>query len=444
MATAIPNIIESEVAEWLIRSLVDDGSMQPQLGILIHLGGVLDLARLDRAVRLLMDEEPVLGCRFVEDAKKPYWERLDALDSLDPVPVLEVASVDAESAALAWIAREIDPCAGPQLTAHVFRAAIGDFLALKFNHVAVDGNSVKEGAYLLSDTYRRLEATPDYAPQPNTGARNVIPAAKSATFKQRLQFLKTPDLALPTDWGLPVTSRGRGHETQLVRRIGSEAVREIRAWGRTRGATINDVLLTAYFRALVGILRPPKDARTPIQQSCDFRPWMPVGQRTALSNVAGSWCMDVDSEEGDSFQALLGKVVDRTRAWKAGDAGVTTGLQMKVARRIPYKLMRARLQKRTTDELGESGYPTLTDIGVIDPRQLDFGDLSVEDALLLGPVAYPPGFILTASTFRDRLTLSVGFDRAALDGAIAEEILDRVVLELANALPNAWDTGLPL
>ncbi|WP_160328949.1 hypothetical protein [Syntrophomonas wolfei] len=35
----------------------------------------LDTEVLKAAVMLSLDAEPVLGCRFVEDEKRPYWQR---------------------------------------------------------------------------------------------------------------------------------------------------------------------------------------------------------------------------------------------------------------------------------------------------------------------------------------------------------------------------------
>ena len=65
------------------------------------------------------------------------------------------------------------------------------------------------------------------------------------------------------------------------------------------------------------------------------------------------------------------------------------------------------------EKLGHgTGYPTLTNIGVIDEERLDFGvQPHITSAYLFGPIALPSGFVLTASTFRDCLRLSAGIDR---------------------------------
>lgn len=36
----------------------------------------IDAARLEKALDLIIDAEPVLGCRFITDRLRVYWERL--------------------------------------------------------------------------------------------------------------------------------------------------------------------------------------------------------------------------------------------------------------------------------------------------------------------------------------------------------------------------------
>ena len=46
-----------------------------QIQAVLRLDGRLDYNKLARAVRLSVDIEPVLGCRFIEHAP-PYWKRV--------------------------------------------------------------------------------------------------------------------------------------------------------------------------------------------------------------------------------------------------------------------------------------------------------------------------------------------------------------------------------
>src|SRR5689334_3963303 len=49
----------------------------------VSLSECLDDARLMRAVRLTMDAQPILGCKFVPHWFRPYWKRYENLDRME-------------------------------------------------------------------------------------------------------------------------------------------------------------------------------------------------------------------------------------------------------------------------------------------------------------------------------------------------------------------------
>jgi NRPS condensation-like uncharacterized protein len=432
---AIPATLPSEFVEWAILMMIENGFMRPQLGAVVTLDGKVQAQRLARAVRLVLDAEPVLGCRFVADAKKPYWERLTTLDDRSALTVEDADDPDA--AAREFIASAFDPAAGPQLQARLLRGPHGDVLAMKLSHLAVDGGAVKECLYLVADLYRRLGLQPDLSVTPNLdGARSLLPAAREASWSERLRALKPQELLPKTDWGIPGLGRERGHQQHLVRRVPPDAFGRLRQWGRDRGATVNDMILTAYIRSLFAALRPAPGDATPVQLSCDLRRWLPADTKTALSNISATWSIDIPRVEGESFAGTLARVVERTGAWKAGAPGVRQAVGLSMAYRLvmPQGIGVMRRPMKNNPVTDTAGYPTLTNIGVIDEAKVDFGrETAVADAYLLGPIAFPTGYVLTASTFRDELTLSTGIDTLAIDLRLAESLLDGTVRELGSA-----------
>src|SRR5665648_1095905 len=63
-----------------------------QLCFMIKMSGRLDENVLAKAVRLSMDFEPVLGCKFVENGNNPVWERRRDLDEVGNCRVVETSS----------------------------------------------------------------------------------------------------------------------------------------------------------------------------------------------------------------------------------------------------------------------------------------------------------------------------------------------------------------
>ncbi|MCK4394804.1 hypothetical protein KAX17_18045, partial [Candidatus Bipolaricaulota bacterium] len=130
-----------------------------QARCVISFAGRINANQMAHAVRLTIDVEPVLSCRFVVRPWRPYWERRDDLDQIELLSVVKGAHLKDEL--WRFVTMPLDPFADPQVQASIFRSD-RDTLCIKLNHVAADGEGVKQYAYLLATTYRKLTTDPSY------------------------------------------------------------------------------------------------------------------------------------------------------------------------------------------------------------------------------------------------------------------------------------------
>ena len=102
--------------------------------------GQLDARRLRRAVRLSVDAEPILGCRFIDAWHHPYWQRRNDLDKTDDL--FSFFETDDPDSALEACLNELpDSRFRPQIHISLIRNK-RDTLCLKFNHMVGDGFSM--------------------------------------------------------------------------------------------------------------------------------------------------------------------------------------------------------------------------------------------------------------------------------------------------------------
>jgi len=412
--------------------------MRPQLGGVVALGGRLDEVRLGRAVRLLLDAEPVLGCRFDADTVPPVWRRLETLDAMPLLTVVESAEPEAEAAS--FIAELFDQRLDPQVLAALLRGPSGDVLALKMEHAAVDGGALKEALYLLSDIYRKLGEAPEWEPEPNlAGLRHPI---AEAGILEKLRSLTPGSGLVPgkSDWNVPSVDRS-GPADYVSASVEPKVLQSAATLGKGVGATVNDIILAAFYRTLHRVLRATPGSSTPISVSCELRKHLPAGTKTGLGNFSSVLQVTVPPVAGEGFDGTLARVVEATQEWKRDGAGRSMSVSMPMVHRVLrnrglgfFRKMVAKATEAAGDQQG--GYPTLTNIGIIDERVLDFGaDVRVDDAWLLGPVARR-SIILTASTFRQRLHIAVGAEFAAIDRGLVTDIVTGTVSEIAS-----WTEG---
>lgn len=432
---SIPPTLPVEFTERIIYLMGDIWKPQMKIGAAVSFDGALDEARLGQALVLLTDAEPVLGCRFVADTKPPIWQRLEGLGT---ATMLRVSGSENPAAdASAFVAEPLDPCAGPQLQASLLKGLDGDTLAIKMTHVAVDGGAVKEGLYLLADIYRRLAHEPGWVPVPNLdGVRSPF---AEAGLLEKFRAVRAAGINMPpSDWRIDARDT-RGPVIYAADEVAPDVLRAAARLGKSAGATVNDIILTGYLRALCTTLQAAPGSDTPIQISCELRKHLPEGTRTALSNISNVWCVTVPPIADEDFAGTLARVVERTVAWKESGSARGEALAIpitnKVMRRTSLAPMRKMLEKGMMQSTDEKVYPTLTNIGIIDDALLDFGDPAPSDAWLLGPSS-PSAPVLTASTYRDRLHLAIGFEPDAMDERMITAIATQTAQEIV-----AWVSG---
>lgn len=421
----IPATLPVQFGECMIHACDEFDLYQAQLGAVVSLEGRLDEQRLRRTLRLLMDAEPALGCRLVIGAKPPVWQRLE---NLDDARLLDLCPSDDPTAyAAAFVAEPFDQQGGPQVLAALVRGPSADTLGVKVSHVAMDGGAVKQTLYLIADMYRKLAEEPDWVPVPNVDG--VRGAFAEAGFWERIRAIPESVTAVnppKCDWAVPVLG-GRGSATYRCTTVEPDVFRQASALAKAAGATVNDFVLTAYYRTLYRLLNVPPGSQTPISIPCELRKHLPEGTKTALSNIATTWWVSVSPVEQEGFDGTLSRVAEATRAWKQSGAGKAAAIWMPAGNRVFGKralgFFRKMAAKSAVASTGKGGPPTLTNIGIINDGQLDFGaGVHVTDAWLLGPVSIAT-VILTVSTFRERVHLAAGTEFAALDETLVAEVI---------------------
>jgi len=163
----IPGTLGDDVLHALSTYIYD------QITVVLTFAGRVDDARLARALRLTLDAEPVLGCRFWPGRWRSSWERLPDVETREHLEMVEVTDSEAfERGVDAFVALPDTPD-GAVLLARLLRGPTDDRLCLRVRHVAADAGGAKEVAYLVAACYRALGDDPAWRPTPNLGGRRT-------------------------------------------------------------------------------------------------------------------------------------------------------------------------------------------------------------------------------------------------------------------------------
>lgn len=401
-----------------------------ELGCRLVFEGPLDPEVLRRAVRLSLDAEPVLGCVLRTGFFKAWWERIDADREL---PFFMRASSDPDRHAAEYLSQDLETGA-PRVAVRLLRTEHGDEVVVSMDHDATDGQGVKRYAYLLADVYTRLLADPAYVPERPTAPRPSASDVWAAlTPEERAAAKKTPRMTMP-NWDIPskaVTGRGR---TLRELRVPPERFRALKAYGEARDASINALTLTAFFRAVARSFPPPAGTPMSLPFTVDHRRYLRGRADVPITNLAISLWLGVPFVEGEPFDATLACVAEQLDAWRDALWGVKSLVQAVGLVRLGYTPMRL-LMRAVSSMSAKSGKtsPVFTNIGVLDADRLRFGDLVPLSARLSGPAAFGASLVPTISTYRETLTVSMGFCETDFDAAIIERVLRDMEEELTFA-----------
>jgi len=407
--TEIPKHFPSQNTDRYINYLRGVGEMMIQMEM--EFEHHLDTSRLEKALDLALDAEPVLGCRFVPRWWRPHWERLDREDR----EVLTIAGDGGEYKK--FKTAPIDPCVGPQIKACLWRAIDRDCLLIKVAHEASDAGGVRQIARIISSIYSRLADEPDYHPEPNiNGSRSTrqifryIPwYAYPIIFYNYYRLWFIPSCIPPKSTHLPITKDNDRTLEFVSRRVPADVLKRATEYSHQHKGTINDIIITSFFYALIPAVHLGHMPQWKLLVPANLRQLKPSGEADSICNLSGMELVDLGIDLGDSFDHTLERVSSYMHRRKERWIGIGEHVGLAPFSVIfPYAVLKRVLPYlvHVSFDVGMAAH-CLTNMGSISREDVTF-DMPPVDARLLPPVDYPSHIIFCFSSYNGSLTLSAG------------------------------------
>jgi NRPS condensation-like uncharacterized protein len=418
--------------------LVRHGMANFQIQAIMKLDGRLDFDKLKRAVRLSVDAEPVFGCRFVEE-DPPYWKRLD---NIDEVAFCSLEETDyADEAVMRFLQSPLDMDNDPKVKVKIIRSKKYDILGVKVNHACCDGAGTKEYIQLLSDIYSCIDQEDGtFIPKPRIGGRKDQDRLFDELGITCPEIRWNPLLGAPkTLWPFRWTQRGEDPVCFAVCRLPQGSLKSIYQYGKSRGATVNDLILTAFYKAMFKISEPINGVPMDILSTIDLRRYLPGHKTQAIRNLSGGFVTRIASMMNESFDGTLSRVVHATKKIKDMHPGVNNAMGAEYVEKSSYAFSHNYFELISQASQIAAQYPAyslnlcfpgLSNLGYISRSVIRFGKNVVTDAYIIPPVIRAPGFLLLASSYNDILTLSIGHFKASISQRDMQILLNKIENEL--------------
>ena len=380
--------------------------------------GKLDLGFLQNSVSLTAEAFPLIRCRFSHTGRRPYWEEMRY--SADEM----ISFVEADDAAKnidKFLGTELDETVGPQVRFGLFREGEKDTLVVLMNHMLCDAAGFKDYLYLLCSIYTDLENNAKVH-LPALGSRRVGQLFRAFSIRDRIKILLSKN-DMSTHDSAKFDLEGDLSNPFIERRIiPYEEFTGLIFYAKSRHATINDLMLTAFIRTLSRLFSRP----VAVPSTIDLRKYLPQHKSEGICNLITNLTCDIGVELGTSFEDTLNKVKQVMDREKASASCLKSLMLLEKAFDIlPYSKAKSILDKSF------SNAPiAFTNIGILDKNRLSFGTAVVSDAYMTGSIKYSPYFQMAISTYDNQASLSVNLYGTASDRKKISDFLDDVILEL--------------
>lgn len=405
-----------------------------QIQLVMKLDGRIDFDKLSGAVRLSVDEEPVLGCRFIEHAP-PYWKRMENIDHITFCSMEETDNI--EEAVHRFLESPLDMDLDPMVKVKLIRSEQYDTLCIKLNHTCCDGAGAKEYIHLLSRIYSSMDCeNSSYVPKPSIrDNEDHIKAFNNLGIKHPEMdnsMVESPRTVWPFRW----KSVGQKDITPfVVCKLPYGQLDALSKYGKERGATINDLILTAFYRAMFKISKPPYHVPMDIGLTVDLRRYLLDNKASAIRNFSGGIVLRIARLKDESFEGTLSRVVSLMNRKKSKNPGYqcATGAERAEMMSFHQFLAFSKFMSKASDAILKKCYycsPGLSNLGLISKTLIKFGDHVVTEAYIIPPVIRMPGIMLVASSYNGILTLAAGYYKGSVSKGNFEKLLNKIKSEL--------------
>ena len=440
---AIRETYPADLQAQIIRLTSEIGCAGPVL-LVMTFEGRLDPTRLARAARLLLDAEPMLGCRFVSGPGRPHWRRRDDLDTTAWCFVRETDDVDA---VLRELMTPVPEHIERTIRLHLLRRPDGDTLVMWITHMLADAYAARECAGLLGEIYTRLREEPGYRPETNPAAPMPDSWMRTISLRDKLRILRR-DIADAREGRGMVHSFDRDFETftqtppigaDFVKvRIGPNVLTAIDRAARQRGNTRNELLTASFLRVFADFAPRGPTAKAQVALTVDLRRFAPKVPQLRTYSMVGMTRVTVRYESGDPFDATLAQVKAVLDRQKKALMGAANPLLVGLFNRLPPRRVQAMIRGMARKVIDRPMAPNFSNAGRAEPDALRFDGTPPRDC---GLVVFPAGlplFMVTAMEYAGTLTLTCCFQPADLKADVVRGFLERVVNDCpADAEPEA-------
>ncbi len=390
----------------------------------LHYDYEINIDALKTVLVCFFEKAPVLHSSFTDNRIHPYWTVKD-YNIDDILTVKDVSEEALEQEVNDFLVQYIPPEADIQMKVAVFRHGGKSVLCVVENHMCMDGGDLKYFMKALCKNYNDYIEKGISPVELRTGTRSYESVYEDfSSGEKRMAKNLYKNINSKDNHGFPFTPDSIKDKSFIAKRkIPASKFDEIRATGKKHGATINDMLLTAYFYALYELAEFDKSESVSISCAVDLRRHIKDNSDQGITNHT-AWMQCRVPERGESIFDTLKYVVESSNKFKEDRFIGLHGLPLLS---FGYKI----LPLAASEEVIKIGYANpllaMSNIGILEVDKLSLEGNEPTDGFMSGAVKYKPYALLSVTSVRKELTISMCVRGNDEDRKTVEKFFDLIV-----------------
>ena len=362
----------------------------------------IDIEALKTVIICAFEKVPVLHSKFVDTKLSTHWEVM-------PYKIDDVFSViypdDIEKAVDEFLTQYISPTESIQMKVALFIKDGKSTLCMVENHMCMDGGDLKYFLQEFCENYSKYVSEGISPIHFRTGSRSYddvysgFSKTEAGVARRLFKNINARD-----DHKFPLTPDNIRDESFIARKKFSEDVlKKLKAKGKELGATINELLLASYFYSIYELAGYPASDTVMISNAIDLRRHMNSVDNKGFTNHT-SWMQCAIPERGKDIFETIKYVVLSSNKFKKDKFMGLYGLPLL---NFGYNV----LPHGVSEEIIKIGYSNplmaMSNIGILNGQHFALCGHEPTDAFMSGAVKYKPFVLLTATTYKNIITLSM-------------------------------------
>ena len=363
---------------------------------------VPDIEALKTALICAFEKVPVLHSKFVDNKLSTHWEVM-------PYRIEDIFSVsypdDIKKAADEFLTQYISPAESIQMKVALFIKDGKSSLCMVENHMCMDGGDLKYFLQEFCENYTKYVSEGISPINFRTGSRSYddvysgFSKTEAGVARRLFKNINARD-----DHRFPLTPDNIRDQSFISRKkFNEETLLRLKAKGKELGATINELLLASYFYSIYELAGYHDSDTVMISNAIDLRRHMSSVDNKGFTNHT-SWMQCAIPERGRDIFETIKYVVRSSNKFKKDKFMGLYGLPLL---NFGYNF----LPHTVSEEIIKIGYSNplmaMSNIGVLKPQSFSLCGNEPTDAFMSGAVKYKPFVLLTATTYKNVITLSM-------------------------------------